>query len=128
MEPISWPEFASIHPLAPEDQTRGWTELIEQLQDWLAEITGYAAVSVQPNAGSQGELAGLLAIRRYQVDRGEHQRKTILIPSSAHGTNAASAVLADLKVVVVATAQDLSLIHISEPTRLIIRSRMPSSA
>ena len=106
MEPISWPEFASIHPLAPEDQTRGWTELIEQLQGWLAEITGYAAVSVQPNAGSQGELAGLLAIRRYQVDRGEHQRKTILIPSSAHGTNAASAVLADLKVVVVATAQD----------------------
>ena len=106
MEPISWPEFASIHPLAPADQTRGWTELIEQLQTWLAEITGYAAVSVQPNAGSQGELAGLLAIRRYQLARGEGQRKTILIPSSAHGTNAASAVLADLKVVVVATAAD----------------------
>ena len=82
MEPISWPEFASIHPLAPEDQTRGWTELIEQLQGWLAEITGYAAVSVQPNAGSQGELAGLLAIRRYQVDRGEHQRKTCLLYTS----------------------------------------------
>ena len=106
MEPISWPEFASIHPLAPREQVAGWHELITQLQDWLAEITGYAAVSVQPNAGSQGELAGLLAIRRYQVERGEAQRKTILIPSSAHGTNAASAVLADLKVVVVATAAD----------------------
>ena len=103
MEPISWPEFASIHPLAPEDQTRGWTELIEQLQGWLGEITGYAAVSVQPHAGSQGELAGLLASGRYQVDRGERRRKAILIPSAAHGTNAASAVLADLK---------LSLIHI----------------
>lgn len=111
MEPISWPEFANIHPLAPQNQAQGWQELIEQLEGWLAEITGYAAVSVQPNAGSQGELAGLLAIRRYQVDRGETQRKTILIPSSAHGTNAASAVLADLKVVVVATAADGLIDH-----------------
>jgi len=109
MEPISWPEFAGIHPLAPEDQTLGWRELIAQLEAWLSEITGYAAVSVQPNAGSQGELAGLLAIRRYHLSRGDRQRKTILIPSSAHGTNAASAVLADLKVVVVATAQDGSV-------------------
>ncbi|MFI7481670.1 aminomethyl-transferring glycine dehydrogenase [Kocuria sp. M1R5S2] len=109
MEPISWPEFASIHPLAPEDQTEGWRELVGQLESWLAEITGYTAVSVQPNAGSQGELAGLLAIRRYHLSRGDRQRKTILIPSSAHGTNAASAVLADLKVVVVATAGDGSV-------------------
>ncbi|PLC12265.1 glycine dehydrogenase (aminomethyl-transferring) [Kocuria flava] len=109
MEPISWPELASIHPLAPEDQTLGWQELICQLETWLTEITGYAAVSVQPNAGSQGELAGLLAIRRYHLSRGDRQRKTILIPSSAHGTNAASAVLADLKVVVVATAADGSV-------------------
>ncbi|KUG62131.1 MULTISPECIES: aminomethyl-transferring glycine dehydrogenase [Kocuria] len=109
MEPISWPELASIHPLAPEDQTVGWRELITQLEAWLTEITGYAAVSVQPNAGSQGELAGLLAIRRYHLSRGDRQRKTILIPSSAHGTNAASAVLADLKVVVVATAGDGSV-------------------
>ncbi|ALU40700.1 glycine dehydrogenase [Kocuria flava] len=109
MEPISWPELASIHPLAPEDQTLGWQELIGQLETWLTEITGYAAVSVQPNAGSQGELAGLLAIRRYHLSRGDRQRKTILIPSSAHGTNAASAVLADLKVVVVATAADGSV-------------------
>ncbi|WP_277552096.1 aminomethyl-transferring glycine dehydrogenase [Kocuria oceani] len=109
MEPISWPEFASIHPLAPEEQTVGYRELIAQLESWLAEITGYAAVSVQPNAGSQGELAGLLAIRRYHLSRGDDRRTTILIPSSAHGTNAASAVLADLKVVVVATAADGSV-------------------
>ncbi|MCM3687737.1 aminomethyl-transferring glycine dehydrogenase [Kocuria rosea] len=109
MEPISWPEFAGIHPLAPEDQTLGWRELIAQLEAWLTEITGYAAVSVQPNAGSQGELAGLLAIHRYHLSRGDAQRTTILIPSSAHGTNAASAVLADLKVVVVATAPDGSV-------------------
>ncbi|MGX5356798.1 aminomethyl-transferring glycine dehydrogenase [Kocuria sp. KH4] len=109
MEPISWPEFASIHPLAPEEQTVGYRELIAQLESWLAEITGYAAVSVQPNAGSQGELAGLLAIRRYHLSRGDDRRTTILIPSSAHGTNAASAVLADLKVVVVATAGDGSV-------------------
>ncbi|MFE7631137.1 aminomethyl-transferring glycine dehydrogenase [Kocuria sp. NPDC057446] len=109
MEPISWPEFASIHPLAPEDQTLGWRELIGRLESWLTEITGYAAVSVQPNAGSQGELAGLLAIRRYHLSRGDRQRTTILIPSSAHGTNAASAVLADLEVVVVATAGDGSV-------------------
>ncbi|HEX2145716.1 MAG TPA: aminomethyl-transferring glycine dehydrogenase [Glycomyces sp.] len=102
MEPISWPEFADVHPLAPADQTRGWRLLIDQLEGWLADVCGYAAVSVQPNAGSQGELAGLLAIRAWQADRGEAARDVCLIPASAHGTNAASAVLAGMRVVVVA--------------------------
>ncbi|RAY11104.1 glycine dehydrogenase (aminomethyl-transferring) [Actinomadura craniellae] len=102
MEPITWPEFADIHPFAPLDQARGYLELIGELEDWLAEITGYARVSVQPNAGSQGELAGLLAIRGYHVSRGEEHRDVCLIPSSAHGTNAASAVMAGMRVVVVA--------------------------
>nr|WP_146841816.1 aminomethyl-transferring glycine dehydrogenase [Cellulomonas composti] len=106
MEPISWPQFADIHPYAPADQTAGYDELVTQLQDWLAEITGYAAVSVQPNGGSQGEFAGLLAIKAYHHGRGEAQRDVCLIPASAHGTNAASAALAGLRVVVVATAPD----------------------
>ena len=106
MESISWPEFCSIHPYAPENQTEGWRHLIADLESRLAEITGYAAVSVTPNAGSQGEFAGLWAIRQYHKDRGQQQRDVCLIPASAHGTNAASAVLADLKVVVVATAED----------------------
>nr|WP_232014004.1 aminomethyl-transferring glycine dehydrogenase [Glycomyces terrestris] len=101
MEPISWPAFADVHPLAPADQTEGWRILIEQLEGWLADVCGYAAVSVQPNAGSQGELAGLLAIRAWQHDRGETGRDVCLIPASAHGTNAASAVLAGMRVVVV---------------------------
>ncbi|WP_315093461.1 aminomethyl-transferring glycine dehydrogenase [uncultured Cellulomonas sp.] len=108
MEPISWPEFAGIHPYAPTDQTEGYAELVTELQDWLAEITGYAAVSVQPNAGSQGELAGLLAIHGYHASRGD-QRDVCLIPASAHGTNAASAALAGMRVVVVATADDGSI-------------------
>src|SRR5690606_18721694 len=102
MEPITWPEFADLHPYAPPAQADGYRVLIGQLQQWLAEVTGYDAVSVQPNAGSQGELAGLLAIRAYHRDRGEAQRDVCLIPASAHGTNAASAVLAGLRVVVVA--------------------------
>ena len=109
MEPISWPEFAGIHPYAPEETTAGWRALIEELESWLAEITGYAQVSIQPNAGSQGELAGLLAIRRYHVANGDHGRDVILIPASAHGTNAASATLANLRVVVVKTADDGSI-------------------
>ncbi|WP_034611455.1 aminomethyl-transferring glycine dehydrogenase [Cellulomonas sp. URHD0024] len=108
MEPISWPEFATIHPYAPLDQTLGYAELVTQLQDWLAEITGYVAVSVQPNAGSQGELAGLLAIHGYHAARGD-ERDVCLIPASAHGTNAASAALAGMRVVVVATASDGSI-------------------
>ncbi|XKH55255.1 aminomethyl-transferring glycine dehydrogenase [Citricoccus nitrophenolicus] len=106
MESISWPEFCSIHPFAPDHQTEGWRFLLGDLEEKLAEITGYAAVSIQPNAGSQGEYAGLLAIRRYHLDNGEGERDICLIPASAHGTNAASAVLAGLKVVVVATAPD----------------------
>ncbi|WP_295804548.1 aminomethyl-transferring glycine dehydrogenase [uncultured Corynebacterium sp.] len=109
MEPISWPEFAGIHPFAPEETTAGWRALIEELEAWLSEITGYAQVSIQPNAGSQGELAGLLAIRRYHVANGDNGRDVILIPASAHGTNAASATLANLRVVVVKTADDGSI-------------------
>jgi glycine dehydrogenase len=103
MEPISWPEFANIHPFAPTEQTEGYRELITDLEGWLAEITGYDGVSLQPNAGSQGELAGLLAIRAYHESRGDAARRVCLIPQSAHGTNAASAVLAGMQVVVVAT-------------------------
>ncbi|GAA2594245.1 aminomethyl-transferring glycine dehydrogenase [Actinomadura fulvescens] len=101
MEPITWPEFADIHPFAPVEQVQGYLELIGELETWLAELTGYAKVSVQPNAGSQGELAGLLAIRGYHASRGDQDRTICLIPSSAHGTNAASAVMAGMKVVVV---------------------------
>ncbi|MEU4401801.1 aminomethyl-transferring glycine dehydrogenase [Micromonospora orduensis] len=106
MEPISWAEFAHIHPFAPDAQTVGYREMIGQLESWLAEVTGYDAVSVQPNAGSQGELAGLLAIRSYHASRGESHRDVCLIPSSAHGTNAASAVMAGMRVVVVACDED----------------------
>lgn len=111
MEAISWPEFASIHPFAPDSQTEGWRELIAGLEADLTTITGYDQVSIQPNAGSQGELAGLLAIRGYHHSRGEQQRNVCLIPASAHGTNAASAVLAGMKVVVVATAADGTIDH-----------------
>jgi glycine dehydrogenase len=102
MEAVTWPEFAGIHPFAPEADTVGYVSLIEQLESWLAEVTGYDTVSLQPNAGSQGELAGLLAIRGYHLANGDSQRVACLIPSSAHGTNAASAVLAGMTVVVVA--------------------------
>ena len=101
MEAVTWPEFASLHPFAPADQTQGSRLLIDQLSKWLVEITGYDAVSLQPNAGSQGEFAGLLAIRNYHDSRGEQTRNICLIPSSAHGTNAASAVMAGMKVVVI---------------------------
>jgi glycine dehydrogenase len=106
MEPITWPQFANLHPFAPADQAKGYATLIAELSSWLAEITGYAAVSLQPNAGSQGELAGLLAIRAYHAARGERDRDICLIPESAHGTNAASAVLAGLRVVVVKCGSD----------------------
>ncbi|WP_369256777.1 aminomethyl-transferring glycine dehydrogenase [Geodermatophilus amargosae] len=102
MAAVTWPEFAGLHPFAPAGRARGYRQLIDELCTWLAEITGYAAVSVQPNAGSQGELAGLLAIRGYHASRGESSRDVCLIPSSAHGTNAASAVMAGMRVVVVA--------------------------
>ena len=101
MEAVSWPEFSKLHPFAPADQSTGSRELIEQLSQWLVSITGYDAVSLQPNAGSQGEFAGLLAIRNYHDSRGDQNRTICLIPSSAHGTNAASAVMAGMKVVVI---------------------------
>jgi glycine dehydrogenase len=94
MLPITWPEFAEMHPFAPAEQARGYDELITDLEERLAAITGYDRVTVQPNAGSQGEFAGLLAIRAYHRSRGDGQRTICLIPSSAHGTNAASAVMA----------------------------------
>ncbi len=102
MEPVSWPELADIHPFAPTSQTAGYQLMIDQLENWLAEITGYAAISLQPNSGAQGELAGLMAIRAYHHSRGDTARDVCLIPSSAHGTNAASAVMAGMRVVVVA--------------------------
>ena len=102
MEAITWPEFADLHPLAPAAQTQGTRRLISELSKWLVDITGYDAVSLQPNAGSQGEFAGLLAIKNYLDGKGESQRDICLIPSSAHGTNAASAVMAGMRVVVVA--------------------------
>ena len=101
MEAVTWPEFSGLHPFAPTSQSVGSRKLIDQLSQWLVSITGYDAVSLQPNAGSQGEFAGLLAIRNYHDSRGDHGRNICLIPSSAHGTNAASAVMAGMKVVVI---------------------------
>jgi glycine dehydrogenase len=102
MFPVSWPEFAKIHPFAPLEQTRGYQKLFEELESWLKEITGFAGISLQPNAGSQGEYAGLLAISAYHESRSEKHRNVCLIPTSAHGTNPASAVMAGMKVVAVA--------------------------
>lgn len=104
--PISWPEFNRIHPFAPISQTQGYMELIQDLENQLKEITGFAAISLQPNAGSQGEYAGLLVIRKYHLSRGEGHRNICLIPASAHGTNPASAVMAGMTVVVVACDSD----------------------
>ncbi len=106
MLPITWPEFGQLHPFVPRDQAEGYTVMFERLEAWLAEITGFAAVSLQPNAGSQGEYAGLLAIRHYHLSRGDTHRTICLIPSSAHGTNPASAVMAGMDVVVVQCDND----------------------
>ena len=106
MEAVTWPEFANLHPFAPKEDVAGYLTAIEQLSEWLCDITGYDAVSLQPNAGSQGELAGMLAIRGYHLSRGDTQRKVCLIPSSAHGTNGASAVLAGFNVTVVGCDDD----------------------
>ncbi|KOU27679.1 glycine dehydrogenase [Streptomyces sp. WM6373] len=106
MEPVTWPEFGQLHPFAPVEQAEGYLTLINELEERLCEVTGYDMVSIQPNAGSQGELAGLLAVRAYHRANGDEQRTICLIPSSAHGTNAASAVMAGMKVVVVKTADD----------------------
>lgn len=100
MIPITWPEFASLHPFVPADQALGYKKMMEDLSDWLCEITGFAAMSLQPNSGAQGEYAGLMTIRAYHASRGDHHRNVALIPSSAHGTNPASAVMAGMEVVV----------------------------
>jgi glycine dehydrogenase len=102
MIPVTWPEFGNIHPFAPVDQTQGYHELLSELHDWLAEITGFEAISFQPNSGAQGEYTGLMVIREYHRDRGDLERNVALIPSSAHGTNPASAVMAGMKVVIIA--------------------------
>ncbi len=106
MLPVTWPEFGKLHPFAPAEQTAGYRELCEQLESWLAEITGFAGISLEPNAGSQGEYAGLLVIRKYHESRGEGHRNICLIPTSAHGTNPASAVMAGMKVVPVTCLVD----------------------
>ncbi|MGB9474612.1 MAG: aminomethyl-transferring glycine dehydrogenase [Candidatus Udaeobacter sp.] len=106
MFPISWPEISKLHPFAPAEQTAGYADMCKQLENWLAEITGFDAISLQPNAGSQGEYAGLLAIREYHASRGESHRNVCLIPTSAHGTNPASAIMAGFKVVSVACLKD----------------------
>ena len=102
MVPISWPELAQLHPFAPLDQAQGYQQIIAELEDWLTKITGYDAICIQPNSGAQGEYAGLLAIKKYHESRGDHHRDICLIPSSAHGTNPASAQMANMKVIVVA--------------------------
>ena len=120
MIPITWPGFSDIHPFAPADQTEGFVTLIHRLEQWLCEATGFAGVSLQPNAGSQGEYAGLLAIRAWHESRGESDRDVCLIPSSAHGTNPASAAMAGLRVVVVACDKDgnVDLIDLRAKTAL----------
>lgn len=104
--PVSWKEFSGLHPFAPKDQSIGYQEMFKMLEDWLCEITGFAAISLQPNSGSQGEYAGLLAIRAYLKARGQGHRKTCLIPQSAHGTNPASAAMAGMKIVIVGCDED----------------------
>ena len=106
MMPVSWPEFSQIHPFVPVSQTRGYQQMFEELEQWLSEITGFAGVSLQPNAGSQGEYAGLLVIQAWHASRGESHRDICLIPTSAHGTNPASAVMAGMKVIAVACDKD----------------------
>ena len=99
MEAVTWPEFSNLHPYAPEDQARGYYDLFKDLEDWLCDITGFSKISLQPNAGSQGEYAGMLAIRDFHLDKGNSHRNICLIPTSAHGTNPASAVMVGMKVV-----------------------------
>jgi glycine dehydrogenase len=106
MIPVTWPEFGKLHPFAPANQTKGYAQIFKELEKYLAEVTGFHSVSLQPNAGSQGEYAGLMVIRAYHIDRNEPHRNIVLIPSSAHGTNPASAVMVGLEVVIVACDED----------------------
>ncbi|PXB99953.1 glycine dehydrogenase (aminomethyl-transferring), partial [Pseudomonas aeruginosa] len=101
MIPITWPEFAELHPFVPREQAEGYRRMIDELEAWLRAITGFDAICMQPNSGAQGEYAGLLAIRRYHQSRGDSQRDICLIPASAHGTNPASAIMASMRVVIV---------------------------
>jgi glycine dehydrogenase len=109
MIPVTWPEFSKPHPFAPRQQMQGYQQIFQQLEGALCEITGFAAVSLQPNSGAQGEFAGLMVIRAYLADQGHHERNVVLIPASAHGTNPASAVMAGMRVVVVASTPDGSI-------------------
>ena len=106
MLPVTWPEFSHLHPFAPLEQAKGYQILFKQLEAWLSEITGFPGISLQPNAGSQGEYAGLLVIRKYHQRQGEGHRDICLIPQSAHGTNPASAVMAGMQVVVIRCDDD----------------------
>ena len=106
MLPITWPEFSKLHPFVPVDQVEGYQQIFRELERALCEITGFAAVSLQPNSGAQGEFAGLMVIRAYHHDRGDHDRDVVLIPASAHGTNPASGVMAGMRVVVVASTKE----------------------
>ncbi|RZK65030.1 MAG: aminotransferase class V-fold PLP-dependent enzyme, partial [Pedobacter sp.] len=106
MIPVTWPEFGKVHPFAPADQVLGYYTVFDELDKWLSEITGFAAMSLQPNAGAQGEYAGLMVIRAYHQDRGDHHRNIALIPASAHGTNPASAAMAGMKIVVVKSLEN----------------------
>src|SRR5699024_4540863 len=100
MIPLTWPEFGKIHPFVPKDQAEGYHKLFDELDTWLSEITGFAKMSLQPNSGAQGEYAGLMTIRAYHQANNDHQRDITIVPSSAHGTNPASAVMAGMRVVV----------------------------
>lgn len=125
MIPITWPEFAELHPFCPPEQAEGYQQMIAQLADWLVKLTGYDAVCMQPNSGAQGEYAGLLAIRHYHESRNEGHRDICLIPASAHGTNPASAHMAGMQVVVVAcdkTATSIWLICARKRNRRAITS------
>ncbi len=101
MIPVTWPEWGGMHPFAPKEQAKGYQEMFRRLEGWLCEITGFAEISLQPNSGAQGEYAGLMVIRAYHESRGDTHRNVVLIPSSAHGTNPASAVMAGMEVVIV---------------------------
>ena len=121
MIPVTWPEFSDIHPFAPREQTDGYVEMIASLNADLCKITGFDAVSVQPNSGASGEYAGLLAIRAYQQSIGEGHRNVCLIPVSAHGTNPASAVMAGLKCVIVPRQRMLKLVQLDASRRRRLR-------
>jgi glycine dehydrogenase len=127
MMPVTWSEFGKLHPFAPGSQTGGYQVLFQQLEEWLAEITGFAGISLQPNAGSQGEYTGLFTIRQYHEHRGEGHRNICLIPQSAHGTNPASAVMCGMKVVAIACDEmgNVDLDDLKDKARSIVMNSLP---